>query len=137
MSDDYHVTISAGSYPAAYAKLIDTLDVGAEVVWNGREEAFTVTEIESEESSLDGIGRFKKRLILENRNRENGAEFRLTFEEGTDGISQSRSSSLDARCHVQRQIGENAKVNPHGWGTTEDIESLSLVNPLKAMEVEA
>jgi len=130
---DYHVRISAPNNPEQFAVLIDSLEVGDDLVWNGRSEPFTVTDIEREESGLDGIGQFKKWLIVENQTRENGAEFRLRFEEGSDHSLSPGSSGWGARCVVQRQIGDRA-LNDGGWGRCDDVESLAHVNPVESAE---
>lgn len=131
---DYHVRVSAPNRPEAFAQLVHLLDIGDEIVWNGRTEPFTVTEVEREESEPGGIGRFKRTLVVENQNRENGAEFRLDFEEGTDGDLTPFSRAQDARCVVQRQIGDNANVNPNGWGRCTDVESLAHVDPVESAQ---
>ncbi|EMA30173.1 hypothetical protein [Halobiforma nitratireducens] len=129
---DYLVRISAPHNPEHFAQLIDSLEVGDKVVWNGRTEPFTVTGVPLEESSPDGIGRFEKRLIVENKERENGAEFRLWFKEGQDGDLSPFATELDTRCTVQRQIGDRG--NDNGWGRSTDIESLGHVNPVESAE---
>ncbi|WP_395166320.1 hypothetical protein [Natrinema pallidum] len=125
---DYHVRVSAPNNPEHFAKLIDSLGIEDKVVWNGRSEPFTVTQIPVN-GTLNGIGRFEKRLVLENQTRENGAEFRLWFKEGTEG-SPPFTTAVPARCMVQRQIGEDG--NNDGWGRTTDVESLAHVNPVEA-----
>lgn len=132
-SDDYHIRIQAPNRPDAFAQLFHSLDVGDEIVWNGRDEACTLVEIEMEQSEPGGIGWFKKRIIVENQNRKNGGRYRLTFKDGrSDELS--ISGGLDARCHVQRHVGEDG--NENGWGRTTDIESLGHVNPVESMSDE-
>ncbi|MDF9748399.1 hypothetical protein [Natrinema salsiterrestre] len=130
---EYYARISAPNNPEHFAVLINSLEVGDKVVWNDRSEPFTVTDIEREESSPDGIGRFKKWLVVENQTRENGAEFRIRFEEGADRSLSPGSSGWDARCQVQRQIGDRA-LNDGGWGRCDDVESLAHVNPVESAE---
>jgi hypothetical protein len=130
MSDDYHIEITAPSNPEAFAQLVYSLSAGDTVVWNGRSEPFEVVEILESSSSPNSIGRFKKRLRLTNPNRKNGAEFRLSFDSGSEGYLEGMNS-ISAQCHVQRQIGENG--NDNGWGATTTVESLKQTNLVESL----
>ena len=130
MSDNHHVEITAPNNPEAFAQLVYSLSAGDTIVWNGRTEPFEVTEILETSSSPNSIGRFKKRLRLKNTNRENGAEFRLSFDGGSEGYLEGMNS-LSAQCHVQRQIGEEG--NKNGWGQTTAVESLKQTNLVESL----
>lgn len=132
---DYNVRIQAPDRPESFAQLVATLEVGHEVVWNGREEPCTVTAIPVAKSDPSGIGKFQKRLVLENEQRSNGGRFRLTFEEGLDASQTWLGDGIPARCHVQRHVGERG--NDQGWGRCTEIESLGWIDPAVDAEPEA
>lgn len=130
MSEDHHIKITAPNNPEAFAQLIYSLSTGDEIVWNRRSETFEITEIIESSSSPNSIGRFKKRLRLTNPNRKNGAEFRLSFDSGSEGYLE-KMNGTSAQCHVQRQVGENG--NHNGWGTTTAVESLKQTNLVESL----
>jgi hypothetical protein len=129
-ADDYHVQIRAPNRPDAFAKLIDSLEEDDEVVWNGRDEPCTVVDVE-QSASLNGIGHFEKKLVVENQNRSNGGKFRLRYEDERNSHF-GLGDGTEARCRVQRHVGDDG--NPNGWGRSTDIESLAHVNPIESME---
>jgi DNA-binding PadR family transcriptional regulator len=115
------VSIRTETNPEAFAQLVYGLAVGDDVVFNGRNQPCTVTEIVDEDGRPEGLGRFVKRVRLENKQRVDGAVFRLTYKDATESIKPA-GHGLDAWCAVQRHVGERG--NKNGWGRTEDVHHL-------------
>lgn len=129
-ADDYHVRITAPTRPDAFGQLVDSLEEDDEVVWNGRDEPCTVVDV-TQSGTLNGIIHFTKRLVVENQTRSNGGRYRLTYKGARESLFGPGDGS-DARCRVQRHVGDDG--NSNGWGRSTQIESLAHVNPVQSLE---
>jgi len=126
---EFFIQITAPGSPSSFAQLVSSLSVGDEIVWNGREEPLTVTEIVEESSSPGGLGRFEKRLVVENESRSNGGKYRLSYQDETERTL-GPGDGIDARCYVQRHVGEDG--NRNGWGRSSSVDELAHVNPVES-----